>query len=82
MPRMGFEPAVTASERPQTHAIDRAVTGISQVLRWLRLPAWNCGPVSACASPNVRSPPYINCEIHVSFIVSLNKVAVGGYEGE
>ena len=25
----GFEPAITASERPQTHALDRAVTGIS-----------------------------------------------------
>jgi hypothetical protein len=24
----GFEPAIPASERPQTHALDRAVTGI------------------------------------------------------
>jgi len=25
----GFEPAIPESERPQTHAVDRAVTGIS-----------------------------------------------------
>jgi hypothetical protein len=25
---MGFEPAIPASERPQTHAFDRAATGI------------------------------------------------------
>jgi hypothetical protein len=24
----GFEPTIPASERPQTHALDRAVTGI------------------------------------------------------
>jgi hypothetical protein len=24
----GFEPAIPANERPQTHALDRAVTGI------------------------------------------------------
>ena len=29
MPPTGFEPAVPASERPQTHALDRAATGIS-----------------------------------------------------
>jgi hypothetical protein len=28
MPLAGFEPAIPASERPQTHALDRAVTGI------------------------------------------------------
>jgi hypothetical protein len=28
MPLVGFEPAIPASERPKTHAIDRAVTGI------------------------------------------------------
>jgi hypothetical protein len=30
MPPAGFEPAITASERPQTHALDCAVTGISK----------------------------------------------------
>jgi hypothetical protein len=28
MPPAGFEPAIPASERPQTHALDRAATGI------------------------------------------------------
>ena len=28
MPPVGFEPTILASERPQTHALDRAATGI------------------------------------------------------
>ena len=28
MPPAGFEPAIPASERPQTHALDRTATGI------------------------------------------------------
>ena len=28
MPSAGFEPVIPASERPQTHALDRAATGI------------------------------------------------------
>jgi hypothetical protein len=27
MPPVGFEPAIPASARPQTHALDRAATG-------------------------------------------------------
>jgi hypothetical protein len=30
MPVAGFEPAIPASKRPQTHALDRAATGIGQ----------------------------------------------------
>ena len=30
MPPAGFEPAIPASERPQTHALDRAATGIGR----------------------------------------------------
>jgi hypothetical protein len=29
MPPVGLEPAIPASERPQTHALDRAATGIA-----------------------------------------------------
>jgi hypothetical protein len=36
MPPAGFEPIIPASERPQTHALDRAVTGIRMLFR-LRL---------------------------------------------
>ena len=28
MPPMGFEPTISAGERPQTYALDRAATGI------------------------------------------------------
>jgi len=28
MPTAGFEPTIPASERPQSHALDRAATGI------------------------------------------------------
>ena len=31
MPPAGFEPTIPASERPQTHALDRAATGIGQL---------------------------------------------------
>ena len=30
MPLAGFEPSIPASERPQTHAFDRAATGIGK----------------------------------------------------
>ena len=32
MPPAGFEPTIPVSERPQTHALDRAVTGIGREL--------------------------------------------------
>jgi hypothetical protein len=35
MPPVGFEPTIPASERPQTHALDRTATGIDSV--WLGL---------------------------------------------
>jgi len=33
MPPVEFEPTISASERPQTHALDRAATGIGYI--WL-----------------------------------------------
>jgi hypothetical protein len=32
MPLVGFEPAIPASERPQTDTLDRAVTGIGSLV--------------------------------------------------
>jgi hypothetical protein len=32
MPHAGFEPAIQASERLQTHALDREATGIRTIL--------------------------------------------------
>ena len=37
MPPAGFEPAIPASERPQTHALDRVATGIGSRLQLLLL---------------------------------------------
>ena len=34
MPPVGFEPTISAGERPQTHALDRAATGL---LTWLKV---------------------------------------------
>ena len=31
MPPVGFEPTISAGERPQTYALDRAATGIGSV---------------------------------------------------
>jgi hypothetical protein len=32
MPQMGFEPSIPAGERPQTYALDRAVTETGAIL--------------------------------------------------
>jgi hypothetical protein len=37
MPPVGFEPAIPAAERLQTHALDRSATGIGNKDRLLRL---------------------------------------------
>jgi hypothetical protein len=31
IPRAGFEPAIPATKRPQTYALDRAVTGVGHL---------------------------------------------------
>ena len=35
MPRVGFEPTISADERPQTHALDRAATGTGNLYIYL-----------------------------------------------
>jgi len=44
MPSVGFEPTVSAGERPQTYAIDRAVNGTSLLVDffspWRYNPHW------------------------------------------
>ena len=34
MPPVGFEPTISAGERPQTYALDRAATGIGDFKEW------------------------------------------------
>ena len=40
MPPVGFEPTISAGERPQTHAVDRAATGTGS-LTVLKYPNYN-----------------------------------------
>jgi hypothetical protein len=35
MPPVGFETTILGSERPKIHALDRAATGIGQILHYL-----------------------------------------------
>jgi len=35
MPPVGFEPTISAGERPQTHALDRAATGTGTVINYI-----------------------------------------------
>jgi len=46
MPPVGFEPTIPASERPQTHVLDRAATGIDSTLdippQIAANKQWNC----------------------------------------
>ena len=45
MPPAGFEPAIPASERPQSHALDRAAAGIGPcVLQHAILLLVECSP--------------------------------------
>ena len=37
MPPVGFEPTISASERPQTYALDRAATGIGSKTSYGRI---------------------------------------------
>ena len=41
---VGFEPAIPASERSQTHVLDRAATGIRTILDALRMRVCDYGP--------------------------------------
>jgi hypothetical protein len=57
MPPVGFEPTFPASERPQTHALDRAATGIGRLHYISELfVAWYL--------PFVR-PPVMSCSLHL-----------------
>jgi hypothetical protein len=42
MPPPGFEPAIPSSERPQTHALDRAATGIAKRQQKLLIIRYSC----------------------------------------
>ena len=57
MPPTGFEPAIPASERPQTHALDRAATGVGPSSCY-------CATITSCFSS------IINFSSHFFFGIS------------
>jgi hypothetical protein len=54
MPPEGFEPAIPASKRPHTHALDHAATGIGayKTLETVKICVYVC--VCVCARINVQ----------------------------
>ena len=69
MPPVGFEPTISAGERPQTYALDRAATGNggSHFKHINKL----CKNIQAFSEVNVCSTVY-HCDMH-------NNVALGVY---
>jgi hypothetical protein len=68
MPPMGFEPTISAGERPQTDALDRAATGTGTIfivgtviastrtLQCLNYDRRQCDSVCVCLTFRVHSP--------------------------
>ena len=48
MPRVGFEPTVSAGERPKTYALDRAATGTGTI--YIDEDNYKSRPISTAAS--------------------------------
>ena len=74
---MGFEPTISAGERPQTYALDRTATGTDQKLiqlggkvsyqvHWLQL----CQPVEA--------PQEASCLPALQLVAKFHRVAMSG----
>ena len=71
MPPAGFEPAVPASERPPTHAVDRAVAGIGGLRAEKLTEAKPFKKFSICCrTVKFVRPTYIITLLHVSTLVS------------
>ena len=61
MPPVGFEPTISAGERPQTHALDRAVTGTGYL---------------QCSNHIKSLPSQLNSQICEEQIFSLSRLSV------
>jgi hypothetical protein len=57
LPPAGFGPTIPTSERPQTHAYDRAATGISQNLELIE---WNLEVTTCTSRLNTNSLQFIH----------------------
>jgi len=58
MPPMGFEPTISAGERPQTYALDRAATGIGHgiALPFINKPQWSLQKYNTGCHKNPLTP--------------------------
>ena len=54
MPSAGFEPAIPASDRLLTHALDRSATG-----NWFLLQFWNQGVACSCLFQGLKTSQHI-----------------------
>ena len=50
MPPVGFEPTISAGERPQTYALDRAASGTGILTNTCLFFLWRCDPTRVMAS--------------------------------
>jgi hypothetical protein len=75
MPSMGFEPAIPASERPQTHALGRAATGSGYLVRIGHHLILFCP--SHCIKIFMRS--LSRCVLYIQSILSLHFISHHSY---
>ena len=57
MPRVGFEPTISAGERPKTYALDRAATGTGLVT-YLRAAKYVKHPILKVVAENEKKGIY------------------------
>jgi len=62
MTPVGFEPTISAGERPQTYALDRAVTGTGLNLAPTMIRSPDCPARSSVAIPTELPGPHLNYE--------------------
>jgi hypothetical protein len=74
MPPAGFETAIPASERPQTHTLDRAATGIDQLSFMILKRVMKC-------KGKVGYPLFIFVFVKIIFILAVKVHPRTGHEG-
>jgi len=63
----GFEPKISACERPQTHALDRAATGIGKPTLYYKLKIRQ--ETSSCHEILVREGYDLRNKLHIVFLM-------------
>ena len=65
MPPVGFEPTISASERPQTYALDRAAIGTGIVVKLLLL-SYNINNKPNMSNPKSPAGRKLKTEVRVA----------------